>query len=562
MYCRLILWRGDKHSGKTTSAGRLVEQACAEGFNVAGILAPSVYTNGRLKGFDIVDLQSGRQTLLASRNENTLTNRFVFTDTGLKFGREALSLDAVKDAELIIVDEFGPIELAGKGWRKSVDSLLAFTNAYAGHKLVLLVVRNEIVEEVQKLYADIPCRQLAAQLQSVPDVIEELRQLRLQSPDEPGLRLTNMLLIGSAGRNSGKTQLACDIIERFGKDKDITGIKVTTVGGRKGECPRGGKGCGVCSSFEGNFIITEETDGDSKKDTSRLLAAGAKQVFWIRTEKKQLMQAMGALFETIGRDAVLVCESNSLRTVIEPGLFLMVKDPASTGPKQSAKSVIELADRIVSLNGKKFDIELGDICLTDGEWSIRAGTTAIIMAGGSNSRIGCDKALLPINGRPMIEHIYNQLRPYFKQIIISAGGPDKFSFLDARVVRDRVAGQGPLMGIASAMQASAHDLNFVIACDIPNINISFLKRLLRESKDFEAVIPVSSENKYEPLFAVYRKTLLDAMDSTLAAGRRKIMQALDGRRVKYLPLDNADWLRNLNTMDDYIEYGIDVSTAL
>jgi len=182
--------------------------------------------------------------------------------------------------------------------------------------------------------------------------------------------------------------------------------------------------------------------------------------------------------------------------------------------------------------------------------------------GDGNSRIGCDKALLPINGRPMIEHIYNQLRPYFKQIIISAGEPDKFSFLDAQVVRDRVPGQGPLMGIASAMQASRHDLNFVIACDIPNINISFLKRLLRESKDFEAVIPVSGENKYEPLFAVYSKTLLDAMQNTLAAGRRKIMQALEGRRVRYLPLDDPDWLRNLNTRDDYIEYGIDISTAL
>jgi len=555
MYCRLILWRGVRHSGKSTAVADLAGRARDENFNVAGILSPSIYTNGRLKGFDIVDLRTGARTLLATCSDDSKTNRFTFTDIGLKLGRDALAPDAARYADLIIVDEFGPIELAGDGWRKSVDSLLTSTDA-----IVLLVVRDKIVGEVEKLYAEFPAEQFDAETKSIPNVMETLRELRRQK-DEAPLILPNMLMIGSAGRNSGKTELACAIIKKFGKDKDIAGIKVTTISGRKGDCPRGGKGCGVCSSFEGNFIITEETDRTSRKDTSRLLAAGAKQVFWVSSEKEQLSQAISALLETIGRDAVLVCESNSLRVVLEPGLFLMVKDTGGNSPKQSVNNVVKYADKIVKLSGKKFDIELDDINLTDGEWSIRTRATAIIMAGGSNSRIGCEKALLPVNGRPMIEHIYNQLRPYFEQIIISAGEPDKFNFIDARVVRDRVPGQGPLMGIASAMQASGNDLNFVIACDIPNINISFLKRLLRESKDFEAVIPVSGEDKYEPLFAVYREALLEAMNSTLAAGKRKIMQALEGRRVKYLPLDNPDWLRNLNTMDDYIEYGIDVKTA-
>jgi molybdopterin-guanine dinucleotide biosynthesis protein A/nucleoside-triphosphatase THEP1 len=556
MRCRVILWRGKKHSGKTSAAHKLVEQARAEGFHVAGILAPSIYNNGRLKGFDIVDLRTGARTLLASRSEKSKTNRFAFTDTGLKLGRDALNVDAVKAAELIIIDEFGPMELAGDGWRKNVDSLLKITTA-----AILLAVREEIVEQVEKLYAGIPCEQLAAEPQSITNVIEMLRELRRQKEDTH-LKFPNMLMLGSTGINSGKTQLACAIIKKFGKARDITGLKVTTINKRKGRCPRGGKGCGVCSSFEGNFIITEETKRNSRKDTSRLLAAGAKQVFWLRSEKKQLKQAISALLETIGPDTVLVCESNSLRGVVEPGLFLMVKNAANNKPKQSAKNVIKLADRIVKLSGKKFDFEPDEIGLNDGQWSIRTRATAIIMAGGDSSRLGRDKALLPVNGRPIIEHIYNQLRPHFEQIIISAGEPDKYAFLGVEVVSDIVSGQGPLMGISSAMQASRNDLNFVIACDIPNVNIRFMKRLLRESKDFDAVIPVSGGKKYEPLFAVYRKTLLKTMNRTLASGKRKIMAALAGRRVKYIPLDNPDWLRNLNTMNDYIEYGIYVNTTL
>ncbi len=549
MHCRIILWRGQKHSGKTSAAGKLVEQARAEGFRVAGILAPSIYTNGFLKGFDIVDLRSGSRTLLASCSEKSKTNRFAFTDTGLKLGRDALSLDALKSAEFIIVDEFGPMELAGEGWRKNVDSLLKIKNT-----VVLLVVREELTEQVKKLYADIPGKQLAAEPQSAEHVIEMLRELRRQKEDTHS-QLPNMLMLGSTGINSGKTELVCAIIKKFGNARNITGLKVTTISGRKGQCPRGDKGCGVCSSFEGNFIITEETDSSSRKDTSRLLAAGAKRVFWIRSEKKQLKQAMSALLETIGPDAILVCESNSLRGVVEPGLFLMVQNAANNKPKQSAKNVIKWADRIVKLSGKKFDLELDEIGLNNGKWSIHAKATAIIMAGGGSSRLGQDKALLLVNGRPMLEHIYNQLRSHFEQIIISADEPDKYDFIGAEVVCDRVSGQGPLMGISSAMQASRNDLNFVIACDIPNVNISFMKRLHREAEDFDAIIPISDEDKYEPLFAVYRKTLLEVMDSTLSSGKRKITDALKGRSVKFIPLDNPGWLRNLNTMNDYIEYG-------
>jgi len=60
----------------------------------------------------------------------------------------------------------------GGGWRESVDSLLASTDA-----LVVLVVRDEIVESVEKLYADIAAERVAAGPQSVPKVIAILREL-------------------------------------------------------------------------------------------------------------------------------------------------------------------------------------------------------------------------------------------------------------------------------------------------------------------------------------------------------------------------------------------------
>ena len=60
----------------------------------------------------------------------------------------------------------------------------------------------------------------------------------------------------------------------------------------------------------------------------------------------------------------------------------------------------------------------------------------------------------------------------FREIIISSKEPDKHAFLGAPVVADEKKDHGPLMGIASAMKASNYDRNFVIACDIPNVDIA------------------------------------------------------------------------------------------
>lgn len=172
---RLVLWTGRRHSGKTTSADSLAQVARNEGFNVAGLLALSRYSNGRLVGFDGLDLRDGTRIPLASlKPDGDKTERFTFTATGLRLGSIALSPSATKSAELIIVDEFGPMELHGKGWRSSVDSLLTSADA-----LLLVVVRQELSNQIQKLYATIPSRQLAAsEPESISKVITMLKGRR------------------------------------------------------------------------------------------------------------------------------------------------------------------------------------------------------------------------------------------------------------------------------------------------------------------------------------------------------------------------------------------------
>ena len=180
--------------------------------------------------------------------------------------------------------------------------------------------------------------------------------------------------------------------------------------------------------------------------------------------------------------------------------------------------------------------------------------TAIIMAGGKSKRMGRDKSMLLINGEPVIKHIYEQLLPHFDQVLVSSDNVSKYTFLGARVVPDEVTGKGPLIGIASAIRVSANDANFVIACDIPQIDISFVQQMVKKSKGFDAVMPKTGPSKYEPLFAVYKKSTLAAIDRSIAAGNYKIIDPISDCKVNYIDMSSTGQIENLNTMKDYQKF--------
>jgi len=156
---RIVLWVGPKHSGKTTAAQRLADELVAEGEAVAGILAPAIYQQKTLVGFEVLDIATGSRKPLAQRaaHNGADTGRFSFCPEGWDFGNRALHPTRTRGARLVVVDEFGPLELAGKGWRQAVDRLVC---EHTG--TILLVVREELATEVARLFARAKPRSIQA----------------------------------------------------------------------------------------------------------------------------------------------------------------------------------------------------------------------------------------------------------------------------------------------------------------------------------------------------------------------------------------------------------------
>jgi molybdopterin-guanine dinucleotide biosynthesis protein A len=365
----------------------------------------------------------------------------------------------------------------------------------------------------------------------------------------------NFIIIGSTGRNTGKTEFACRLIEKYSKDHQVIGVKVVSIDRNEGNCPRGGKGCGVCSSLRGDYEIFEEKKIDPSKDTSRMLIAGAQKVYFLKVDKNSLENGLMALVDMIPENAMVVLESNSIRKVIEPGLFIVIKNLNERRVKESCAEVIEYANKIIEFDNMSWDFSPERVLVKDNEWIIREKATAIVLAGGKSSRMGGeDKSLLPVNGFPLIQHIIEQLEGHFDEIIIGANDTEKYSFLNKRVVPDIEKDKGPLMGIYSCLRASSNDINFITACDIPDMNIKLIKNMINLSVDYDIVMPVKGEEKHEPLYAIYRKSLITNAERIIQNNGRRIIELLNHSKVRFVEFNGNGWYQNLNLKDDYEIY--------
>ncbi len=106
--------------------------------------------------------------------------------------------------------------------------------------------------------------------------------------------------------------------------------------------------------------------------------------------------------------------------------------------------------------------------------------TAIILAGGKSSRMGFDKQFLIINEKRVMEIVISKLRAEFKEIIIVTNKPESYKNLADKVVSDIIKGKGPLSGLHAGLKHSSSKYSYFIACDMPNINIEYIRYMKRK----------------------------------------------------------------------------------
>jgi nucleoside-triphosphatase THEP1 len=137
---------GEQGTGKTSFAESLAELVVAKGGTVAGILAPAVIESGERAGYRIRNLATGSELELCRRvsdPEHADVGHFAFHADGVAFGQEALRIGDEGYPDLVLLDEVGPLELAGKGWAEALTRLRK-TPVSA----LVLLIRPSLLQEV------------------------------------------------------------------------------------------------------------------------------------------------------------------------------------------------------------------------------------------------------------------------------------------------------------------------------------------------------------------------------------------------------------------------------
>ncbi len=138
----LFVLTGPVHSGKTTFLAGAADRWKASGFRVGGFLSVARLRDGSDQGYDLVDLKNGTSAPFLMRKGEPdwpSVGPYRFVPEILEQAAAIMSRD--RDAEILIVDEIGPLELDGEGlWP-------AFEKALAHGSRCLCVVREEILDE-------------------------------------------------------------------------------------------------------------------------------------------------------------------------------------------------------------------------------------------------------------------------------------------------------------------------------------------------------------------------------------------------------------------------------
>ncbi|MEM8858150.1 MAG: molybdenum cofactor guanylyltransferase [Chloroflexota bacterium] len=186
----------------------------------------------------------------------------------------------------------------------------------------------------------------------------------------------------------------------------------------------------------------------------------------------------------------------------------------------------------------------------------------VIQAGGQSSRMGRDKGLVELAGRPMIDWVIDQVVDMADDVLITTNNIHEYVQFGLRMASDPEPGAGALPGLRTALSSAMGPFALVIACDMPFVNRGLLEYQVEKAFETQAdvVVPVW-DGRMQTMHAVYRReNCLNAVDSALAAGKAKMTSFYDDLNVLTIGVDEVSRFsptgksfKNINTPEELEE---------
>ena len=177
--------------------------------------------------------------------------------------------------------------------------------------------------------------------------------------------------------------------------------------------------------------------------------------------------------------------------------------------------------------------------------------TCVILSGGKSSRMGEDKSLLPFStSKTLIEHQYQRLKPYFKDIYISSK-TDKFDFIDKDflILDENKDIYSPILALDTIFNKFQNDKIFLITVDTPLVTIESISELINESKNYD--ICIAQTEKTHNLCGVFSSNISLSIKSMISNNIHKINYLIKNNKYIILDFPNNIEFTNINNKCEY-----------
>lgn len=190
--------------------------------------------------------------------------------------------------------------------------------------------------------------------------------------------------------------------------------------------------------------------------------------------------------------------------------------------------------------------------------------SAIILAGGHSTRMGEDKALLKVEGKPLLQSICDCAQAVTSEVYIVTPWVERYQkvipaachLIPEMSLPNETPPYGPLVGLYQGLQQVKTEWVLALACDLPKLNVAELEfwceQLPRVSQETVALVAKSREG-WEPLCGFYHRDCVELFSAYLASGKRSFQGFLSQHPVEELNVRDRASLFNCNTPDDFAQ---------
>jgi molybdopterin-guanine dinucleotide biosynthesis protein A len=196
----------------------------------------------------------------------------------------------------------------------------------------------------------------------------------------------------------------------------------------------------------------------------------------------------------------------------------------------------------------------GDVVVVNAEPSV----AALVLAGGLSSRMGTDKALIPVGGTPLLQRVVTVAQQCCDEVWVMTPWGDRYHAILPEGVRileearpEQTRPPGPLVALQKGLRNIEADWILLLACDLPNLDGAILQDGRSQLNDLPASIQamIPKTDRWEPLCGFYRRSCEVFLDSFIAKGGRSFQNWLNQQEVQPFMV-SASMLLNCNTPED------------